>query len=64
LQAIRDRDLLSLQNFDMKFIRNVDLEYKGEVPMDFNMLNMAKHEDILKQTCQIMKEKSAKICYR
>ena len=51
MQAIRDRDLLSLQNFDMKFIRNVDLEYKGEVPMDFNMLNMAKHEDILKQTC-------------
>lgn len=48
----------------MKNVRNVDLEYKGEVPMDFNMLNMAQHEDILRQTCQIMKEKSAQICYR
>ena len=63
-QAMRERVLLSLQSFDMKNVRNVDLEYKGEVPMDFNMLNMAQHEDILRQTCQIMKEKSAQICYR
>ena len=61
---MRERVLLSLQSFDMKNVRNVDLEYKGEVPMDFNMLNMAQHEDILRQTCQIMKEKSAQICYR
>ena len=38
-QAMRERVLLSLQSFDMKNVRNVDLEYKGEVPMDFNMLN-------------------------
>jgi len=47
-QAMRERILFSLQNFDMKNVRNVDLEYRGEVPMDFNMLNMAQHEDILR----------------
>jgi hypothetical protein len=42
-----ERDLFSLENYDFKSVRNLKMEYKSEIPMDFNMQNIREHKRIL-----------------
>jgi hypothetical protein len=52
----QQKNLFSLEHFDIKDVRNPRLEYTGEVPMDFNMLDISKHQTILKHACNMFRQ--------
>lgn len=39
----------------MSDVRNSELEYKGEVPFDFNLLKISAHQQMLRQACEMYK---------